>query len=154
MVKRKHISLSAAAGGVVAVASGVNVFADTAPARLMAGVYAPAEQLRLQKAQFIWGGRNYCFYNDAWNGPGFYWCGYAWRRGWGWGGPVGWHGWGRGYHGGRYYHRGGYYHGGGGHYGGYYGGHHGGGYHGGGYYHGGGGGGFQGGGGHGGGGHH
>lgn len=48
----------------------------------------------VEKAQvFIWGGRRYCYYWDAWNGPGWYWCGYGWRRGYGWGGGPGWHGW-------------------------------------------------------------
>lgn len=47
----------------------------------------------LQEVQFIYGGRNYCWYWDAWRGPGWYWCGYAWRRGYGWGGGHGWHGW-------------------------------------------------------------
>src|SRR5580692_4258112 len=51
----------------------------------------------VEQAQFVFGGRNYCWYDDGWRGPGFYWCGYAWRRGLGWGGGVGWHGW----HGGR-----------------------------------------------------
>ncbi len=48
----------------------------------------------VEKAQvFHWRGRRYCFYWDAWNGPGWYHCGYAWRRGFGWGGGPGWHGW-------------------------------------------------------------
>src|SRR6201994_4303429 len=39
------------------------------------------------EAQFyIWGGRHFCWYDSAWNGPGWYWCGYGWRRGFGWGG--------------------------------------------------------------------
>ena len=46
-----------------------------------------------QQIQFFFGGRNYCWYDDGWHGPGFYWCGYAFRRGLGWGGGVGWHGW-------------------------------------------------------------
>jgi hypothetical protein len=50
----------------------------------------------VEQAQFISGGRNYCWYDDGWRGPGFYWCGYAYRRGFGWGGGVGWHGWQRG----------------------------------------------------------
>ena len=50
----------------------------------------------VEQAQFILGGRHYCFYLDGWHGPGFYWCGYAFRRGYGWGGPEGWHGWSRG----------------------------------------------------------
>ena len=39
--------------------------------------------------QYIWGGATFCWYDSAWNGPGFYTCGYAWRRGFGWGGPYG-----------------------------------------------------------------
>ena len=55
----------------------------------------------IEQAQFIFGGRNYCWYDDGWQGPGYYWCGYAWRRGFGWGGGEGWHGWHRGGPGGR-----------------------------------------------------
>ena len=40
-----------------------------------------ADSSPVENAQFIWGGRNYCWYNSAWRGPGWYWCGYAWRRG-------------------------------------------------------------------------
>jgi hypothetical protein len=72
----------------------------------------------VEKAQFFWGGNNYCWYPLGWHGPGWYWCGYAWNRGYGWGGGYGWHGWrggGRGWHGGGG-HGGGHYHGGGGHY--------------------------------------
>ena len=80
----------------------------------------------LQPAQagaYFWGGRQYCWYYDGWRGPGWYWCGYPWRRGYGWGGVWGWNNWvgpgsgwwgwgtGHGYHdwrGGGYYHGGGY----------------------------------------------
>jgi hypothetical protein len=44
-------------------------------------------------------GRNYCWYFDGWRGPGWYWCDYQWRRGYGWGGGFGWRGWGGGHHG-------------------------------------------------------
>jgi hypothetical protein len=47
----------------------------------------------VEKAQFFWGGYNYCWYPVGWHGPGWYWCGYAWNNGYGWGGPYGWHGW-------------------------------------------------------------
>ncbi len=40
---------------------------------------------------------DYCWYDDAWNGPGWYWCGDEWDSGYGWGGPYGWNGWGGGY---------------------------------------------------------
>jgi hypothetical protein len=47
----------------------------------------------VEKAQFVFEGRDYCFYLDGWHGPGWYWCGYRWRRGLGWGGHQGWRGW-------------------------------------------------------------
>jgi len=60
-----------------------------------AGLSDAADQLiATENAQYSWGGRRYCWYDDGWSGPGFYWCGYSWRRGLGWGGPVGWRGWG------------------------------------------------------------
>jgi hypothetical protein len=48
----------------------------------------------VEKAQvFVWHGRRYCWYDDGWQGPGFYRCGYARRHGLGWGGGAGWNGW-------------------------------------------------------------
>jgi hypothetical protein len=60
---------------------------------------------QIENAQFIFGGRNYCWYDNGWQGPGWYWCGYAFRTGFGFGGGAGWHGWSRGGRGGG--HRGG-----------------------------------------------
>jgi hypothetical protein len=39
---------------------------------------------------------NYCWYDEGWQGPGWYSCGYEWDDGLGWGGPYGWNGWGGG----------------------------------------------------------
>jgi hypothetical protein len=47
----------------------------------------------VEKAQWAYRGRRYCFYPVGWRGPGWYWCGYAWRRGFGWGGVYGWRSW-------------------------------------------------------------
>jgi hypothetical protein len=49
----------------------------------------------IEDAQFFFGGRRYCWYDLGWQGAGWYWCGYEWRRGFGWGGAVGWRGWAR-----------------------------------------------------------
>jgi hypothetical protein len=46
-----------------------------------------------EQVQYRWGGYDYCWYDDGWRGPGWYWCGYASRPGFGWGGPVGWNNW-------------------------------------------------------------
>jgi hypothetical protein len=58
---------------------------------------APISQV--ENAQFIFGGQNYCWYDQGWQGPGWYWCGYAFRSGLGWGGGEGFHGWSRSGHG-------------------------------------------------------
>jgi len=42
---------------------------------------------------FLFGGRNYCWYDDGWRGSGWYWCGYGYRQGFGWGGGEGFNGW-------------------------------------------------------------
>jgi hypothetical protein len=62
------------------------------------GIYVlrtAASDVRLvQKAQYVWNGRRYCWYESGWNGPGWYVCSYGpWVRGLWWGGAVGWHGW-------------------------------------------------------------
>jgi hypothetical protein len=54
---------------------------------------AANELTAVQTVQFFWRGRRYCWYDAGWRGPGWYWCGYRWRRGFGWGGPIGWRGW-------------------------------------------------------------
>jgi hypothetical protein len=60
---------------------------------------AANEHALAQKTQvFVYDDDEYCFYWDGWNGPGWYYCGYEWRSGYGWGGAPGWHGW-------RYYSR-------------------------------------------------
>src|SRR4051794_3295160 len=84
---RKSI-LTLAAVAAAALAFGK---ADAMP---LGGLGSAADSLGLvEKSQYFYDGRNYCWYPDGWHGPGFYWCGYAWRSGFGWGGPIGWRGW-------------------------------------------------------------
>src|SRR5215831_11293977 len=54
---------------------------------------AAGDQSVIDHVQYRYAGREYCWYDDGWRGPGFYWCGYRLRVGLGWGGPAGWHGW-------------------------------------------------------------
>ncbi len=42
---------------------------------------------------FLFGGHDYCWYDDGWHGGGWYWCGYAYREGYGYGGGEGFNGW-------------------------------------------------------------
>jgi len=70
----------------------VNTGASAMP--LGSNLGAAADRLGLvEKSQYFYAGREYCWYPDGWHGPGFYWCGYNLRPGFGWGGPVGWRGW-------------------------------------------------------------
>jgi hypothetical protein len=82
-----------------AVTLSLAVFGVAGPARaLPIGFLPTGVPTNMEQVQFIFGGRNYCWYDYGWRGPGFYWCGYAMRRGLGWGGGAGWHGWHRGGH--------------------------------------------------------
>ena len=59
-----------------------------------AGLGVAADRVDVtETVQYVYGGRRHCWYADGWQGPGWYWCGYRTRRGYGWGGPVGWQGW-------------------------------------------------------------
>jgi hypothetical protein len=88
--------------GLTLTAAVALIAGGTVADRLQAAPIGPPEGLRaalgsldiIEKAQvFLWQGRRYCWYDDGWHGPGFYWCGYARRHGLGWGGGSGWHGW-------------------------------------------------------------
>jgi hypothetical protein len=110
-MRRFSFALTAA---TVLVASGtlMSGSASAAPVGAPDGVRAAVDTLKLtENVQYFWGGHNYCWDDDGWNGPGWYWCGYEGRRGYGWGGGYGW-GAGRGWRGGGHGGHGG--HGGGG----------------------------------------
>jgi hypothetical protein len=83
-------------GLALAIAAGIALpLAGSAEAAI--GSALPSAQiLPVEKAQFFFNGQNYCWYDDGWQGPGWYWCGYAWNNGQGWGGAYGWNGWSRG----------------------------------------------------------
>jgi hypothetical protein len=58
------------------------------------GIATAAEDLgMIQNAAFIHEGRKHCWYGRGWHAAGWYWCGYAKRKGLGWGGEEGWNGW-------------------------------------------------------------
>jgi len=86
------LSMATALGLATLVVSG----AQGAPGSASSQLSGAAKQLGLvEKTQFFIGDQEYCWYDDAWNGPGWYWCGYATRPGLGWGGRLGWHHWDR-----------------------------------------------------------
>ncbi len=88
----RYTFVGLATAAVIALASG----AQAAPLGVAGGLGSAGEALDIaEPAQFFFGGARYCWY-DGWRGPGWYQCGYGWRRGYGWGGPLGWQGWRRG----------------------------------------------------------
>jgi len=142
---RRMMSITAAVALMASAAFCESAQAAPAPYLNLQGVGAGDSALAIERAQYYWGGQNYCWYPNGWRGPGWYWCGYALRYGYGWGGGYGWRGWGvpgypawrgGGWHGGYPgWHGGGVYHGGAWHGGGFHGGgFHGGGFHGGGFH--------------------
>ncbi|TMJ06442.1 MAG: hypothetical protein E6G97_00030 [Alphaproteobacteria bacterium] len=79
---------------IAAIAASVFVLGKAEAMPLSGGLGDAADRMSaVEKTQFVYLGRNYCWYPDGWHGPGFYWCGYAYRTGYGWGGPIGWRGW-------------------------------------------------------------
>ncbi len=83
-------------GLALAIAAGIALPLAGAAEAAIGGALPSSQILPVEKAQFFFGGQNYCWYDDGWQGPGWYWCGYAWNNGQGWGGGEGWHGWSRG----------------------------------------------------------
>jgi hypothetical protein len=81
---------------ILGAMSALSLMAGAATAQaaspLVVGVDHPGDAV-IENAQYVYGGHDWCWYDRAWRGSGFYWCGYAGRRGFGWGGPAGWRGW-------------------------------------------------------------
>jgi hypothetical protein len=88
-MRRLGLALALAGAFVVGLA-----FSNGAKAAPAMGLGVASEELNIvDQAQYVYGGRRHCWYNNGWKGPGWYQCGYAWRRGYGWGGPRGWNSW-------------------------------------------------------------
>jgi hypothetical protein len=73
----------------------------TQPSSAMTGVgqFAGVERVRadadagsIMAQYYSVGGDDYCWCDEGWQGPGWYWCGYEWDDGLGWGGPYDWNG--------------------------------------------------------------
>src|SRR5882724_8440110 len=84
-------TLAALAAGLTMIGGRAEAAAVPAPN----GLPVAADTMALtENVQYFWGGRRWCWYDDAWQSAGWYWCGYNWRSGLGWGGGYGWRGWG------------------------------------------------------------
>jgi hypothetical protein len=83
-------------GLALAIAAGFALPLAGSAEAAMGGALPSTQVLPVEQAQFFFLGHNFCWYDGGWQGPGWYWCGYAWNNGYGWGGGDGWHGWSRG----------------------------------------------------------
>ena len=69
------------------IAATLSTAAGATPLSISGQLNSAAAQNRLvEKTAYVLVGRDYCFYPEGWHGPGFYRCGYAFRRGYGRGG--------------------------------------------------------------------
>ena len=83
-----------AAAGALAIGTFASGVAQAAVQGGASAIRAASESGSItEQTQFRFGGYDYCWADDGWRGPGWYWCGYAYRPGLGWGGPVGWNNW-------------------------------------------------------------
>jgi hypothetical protein len=84
------LGLAIAAGALLAA---THANAGTFPVN--AGLIGSGSDLIDQVAVrvYVHEGNRYCFYFNGWHGPGWYRCGFAFRRGLGWGGVYGWNSW-------------------------------------------------------------
>jgi hypothetical protein len=87
----RKLTLTVAA---LALCAGAFAITNASAMPLGSGLGQTADGLGLiERSQYFYGDQEYCWYPDGWHGPGFYWCGYNMRPGYGWGGPMGWRGW-------------------------------------------------------------
>lgn len=88
------MSLKVTAAAIVLAGAGLFATgAQAAPLAPAQGVPALGDGLPLETVQYYHNKRRYCWHWDGWKGPGWYWCGYHKRRGYGWGGGTGWNKW-------------------------------------------------------------
>lgn len=85
----RSLALAVAAGALLAA---TQANAGSFPVNTMPGVGSDLID-QVATRVYIHGGHRYCFYFSGWHGPGWYRCGYAFRRGIGWGGVYGWNDW-------------------------------------------------------------
>ena len=88
---RKLLYAGAAAAALVMSSSSGNAISINIGAGLKPAL--DATNVIQKVAVFIIEGDRYCFYFRGWHGPGWYRCGFAWRRNLGWGGEYGWQSW-------------------------------------------------------------
>ena len=79
---RKSFITLAAATIFIGGAPFMGASAGAAPFVAPATIRAATDSVNIvENVQFFWANHNYCWYDDGWNGPGWYWCDMASRPG-------------------------------------------------------------------------
>lgn len=86
----RTLGLAIAVGAIVAA---TQANAGSFPVNSMTGAASDLVGQIIAVRVYLREGHRYCFYFDGWHGPGWYRCGFAFRRGLGWGGVYGWDDW-------------------------------------------------------------
>ena len=66
-------------GLALAIATGFALPLAGSAQAAMGGALPSTQILPVEQAQFFFLGHNFCWYDDGWQGPGWYWCDYAWN---------------------------------------------------------------------------
>src|SRR4051794_24305418 len=91
---RRLMTIMSAAAAFMVAGSVINR-AEAIPFGNASGIRDAQEELNVvDHVQYYYGGRRFCWYDNGWNGPGWYWCGRYLTPGIGWGGGYGYRGWG------------------------------------------------------------
>ena len=89
---RKLMTTLAAVAALMAAGTVANR-ANAMPLGDPTGVRGAIDELNIvDNVQYYWGGHRWCWYDDGWNGEGWYWCGRYLVPGIGWGSDVGFRG--------------------------------------------------------------
>ena len=75
-------------GLALAISAGMALPLAGSAQAAMGGALPSTQILPVEQAQFFFLGHNFCWYDDGWQGPGWYWCDYAWNTGYGWGAAM------------------------------------------------------------------
>jgi hypothetical protein len=83
------LTVAVAIGGALPIAGSANATISAGGMRAALDSLAVVEHVQYYR----YGGHRHCWYDNGWNGAGWYWCGYGARRGYGYGGGEGYRGW-------------------------------------------------------------
>ena len=81
----RQLVMTLGAAAAFIVAGSASNRAEAISLNGVSGIRDAQEELNVvDQVQYYYGGRQYCWYDNGWNGPGWYWCGRYLTPGIGW----------------------------------------------------------------------